>query len=58
MVDPVLYLKIFQSSEDGIDVDVVLDVVAVVFHGRGIDGREPEGSDSQGFEVIQFLADA
>ena len=41
----------------GIDRLVVGDVVAEIYLGRGIDGREPDGVDSEVLEVIEALGD-
>ena len=42
-----------QVAEDGFDLDVVGDVVAVVVHRRGIERREPQRIDAEVDEVVQ-----
>src|SRR5215469_15401212 len=41
-----------------VDVVVVGDVVAVVAHGRGLEGHEPDGSDAETLEVIEAAHEA
>jgi hypothetical protein len=42
-----------EVPEHRVDVAVVADVVPAIGHGRSVDGREPDGVDSQPFEVLE-----
>jgi hypothetical protein len=42
-----------EVAEDGFDVAVVGDVVAVVPHRRGVEGRDPDDPDAQPGEVVE-----
>jgi len=51
-------VEFVKSSEDGIDVAVVGDVVAKVGHRGRVDRGEPESGDAEIDKVIKALADA
>ncbi len=50
-------IEVGERAEDGIHVRVIGHVVAEVGHRRGIEGRDPDGVDTQPGEVVQPLAD-
>src|SRR6266581_7085033 len=51
-------VAIFQSTEEGIDIRVVRDIIAKVSHGGWKDRRQPERIDSQPLEVIESTGNA
>ena len=51
-------VEVGERAEDRIDVAVVGDVVAEVGHGRGVEGRDPDGVDAEGGEVVEAGEDA
>src|SRR5437016_5611463 len=51
-------IKVFQGTEEGIDIRVVRDIVAKVSHGGRKDRRQPERIDPQPLEVIESPANA
>jgi hypothetical protein len=51
-------VEVGERAEERIDIRVVGDVVAEVGHGRGVEGRDPEGVDAEGDEVVQARGDA
>ena len=50
-------LHCHQVAEDGLDVDIVGNVVAVICHGRRVARRDPDDVDAQPGEVVQALGD-
>ena len=50
--------EVIDRAEDGFNAGVVGHVVAEIVHGRGVDGREPEGVDVNALEVIEALDNA
>ena len=52
------FLHVGECAELGIDACVVTDVVAVVDHGRGIDGGEPERTCAELLQIVELLGDA
>ena len=50
--------QVLVGPEEGIDVEVVADVVAVVFHRGGEDRADPEEIDPEFPEIVEFLDDA
>ena len=51
-------VEVGQRAEDGVDVAVVADVVAVVLHRRPVERRQPEGVDAQPHQVVEMGTDA
>ena len=52
------FLHVGKRAELGIDARVVADVIAVVDHGRWIDGREPERTRAEILQIVELLGDA
>ena len=50
--------EVAEGAVAGIDVVVVGDVVAVVAHGRGLEGHEPDGGDAEALEVVEAAHEA
>jgi hypothetical protein len=46
-------IQVVERSESRIDACEVGDVVAEIGHGRGVDGREPDGADAEPGEIVQ-----
>src|SRR5258705_12317617 len=51
-------IEIRQRSKQRVDVGVVCYIVSEIRHGRGEDGRDPEGIHSECDEIGQSLKDA
>ena len=51
-------VEVRERAEDRIDVAVVRDVVAEILHRRGEEGRQPDGVDPQGGDVVEVVGDA
>ena len=51
-------LQILHGAELGVHGPVVADVVAVVIHGAGVNGREPERGHPQLLQIGQLFQDA
>ena len=49
-------VEVVQGAEDGVDVAVVGHVVAEVGHGRGEEGRDPDGVHPEPLQVVQMPA--
>lgn len=47
--------KIFKSSEKGIYVSVVTDVVTLVHPRRFVDGGEPQSGHAEVYKVVDFF---
>src|SRR3989475_2589946 len=51
-------IKVFQGTEEGIDIRVVRDIIAKVSHGGRKDRRQPERIDPQPLQVIEATGNA
>ena len=51
-------VEVGEGAVLGVDVFVVGDVVAEVDLRRGVHGRDPDGVDAEGLEVVEALGDA
>src|SRR5439155_2198292 len=51
-------VEIFQSTEEGIDIRIVCNIIAKVSHGGRKDRRQPERIDPQPLEVIESTGNA
>src|SRR5579859_4571899 len=51
-------IEIRECAEEGVDVDVVADVVSEIHHRRWEDWRNPDGVHAEPLEVVQFLRNA
>jgi hypothetical protein len=50
-------IKIGKRSEDRIDAAIIGDVIAEISHWRGVDRREPHGTDTEPHEIIDPPSD-
>src|SRR4051794_6565548 len=51
-------VEVVERAEKRVDLDVVRDVVPVIRARRRVERRQPEGVDTELFEVLQLLRDA
>ena len=51
-------VEIGERAEERVDVAVIGDVVAEVFHWRGEERRDPDAGDAEPGEVVEALANA
>src|SRR5213080_3107708 len=51
-------LKVFQGTEEGIDIRIVRDIIAKISHGGRKDRRQPECIDPQPLQVIEATGNA
>src|SRR5579863_2321812 len=51
-------IEVLQGSEHRIDIAVIRDVVAEIFHRRWIDWRDPDGRYAQPAKIIEARRDA
>jgi hypothetical protein len=50
--------EVFDRAVGGVDVEVVGDVVTVVFEGGRVHGHDPEAVHAQFLEIVQFTGQA
>src|SRR5262249_46068006 len=50
--------EIGERAEDRIDIAVICNVIAEIGHGRGIEGRDPDGRKAEIGEVVEPCGDA
>jgi hypothetical protein len=52
------FAEIAQGPVIGVDAEIVGDIVTVVPQGRRVKGEDPDGRDSQVFQVGEFFEQA
>ena len=51
-------VEVLERAEQGIDVDVIRDVIAEIGHRRGVDRRDPDRVDPEPAQIVDPLEDA
>ena len=52
------FVEIFKCAEHGVDVAVIADIVAEIFHGGFEERRDPDSIDAEAGYVVEFFCDA
>ncbi len=47
-------LEVAQGMVDGVDPEIVGDIVAVVFEGGGVEGQQPDGRHPELLKIVEL----
>src|SRR6266566_9755095 len=50
-------VQVRQGSKERMDIGVIANIIAEIGHGRGVDGRKPDGINTEPLQVVQLAAD-